>query len=213
MDDRQRRAEEQLAYRCLEQIAKGGKAAQKAVEKLYDCYALRFRKYLIYKFKCSLEASEDIVQDTFVKLVHLLDRDFAAPDHPRAWLYTILRNCAIDYIRKQHLQEVPVSELTASMDEDDDRDLSDKVPGHVATEDFWECVQRAFRAFREKHPEAGEALQLTVLESWTIRELASYLERNEGATREFLSQWRRRLRTFLEQFCHEYMETGDDRGR
>lgn len=193
---------------CLVRLTGGGKPAQQALTTLYDRYARRFHGYLRGR-GFSHEESEEIVQDTFMRLARLAGRDFTVPDAPGAWLYTLLNHSAVDHLRKQRPEEIRATDLLGADEDDDLAQPGDRVAGHIAPEAFWDCALRALTAFRQRHPEPGEALILVILEGWDLRQLARYLGKRDGATREYVSHWRRRLREFLEQFCQEHLVGGD----
>ena len=67
-----------------------------------------------------------------------------------------------------------------------------------------ECVKIAKIAFEKDHPERAKAIELSAIEGWTIKELAVFLDRSEGATREYLSQCRKFLKPYTEP-CREYL--------
>lgn len=187
---------------CLERIRQGGKPAQTAVTVLYERYARVFYGYLRHhRLRFSHPESEDILQETFVRLVRLMGRAFAVPDWPRPWLYRILVHCAIDYHRQR-----PAEPRTTELEDPCDGDasappLAERTPGPLLPEATWAGVQAALLAFQTDYPEPGAALELTILEGWGIRELAQFLDKPEGATREYLSYWRKHLRDYLQRFC------------
>ena len=55
------------------------------------------RGLVLYARQCSGAAAEDVVQDAFLKLL----REMPFPDSPKAWLYRVVRNAAIDRQRKE----------------------------------------------------------------------------------------------------------------
>ena len=67
-----------------------------------------------------------------------------------------------------------------------------------------DCYKIAHIEFEQEHPERAKAIELSALEGWTIKELAVFLGRSEGATREYLSQCRKFLRKYTEP-CKEYL--------
>jgi DNA-directed RNA polymerase specialized sigma24 family protein len=68
-----------------------------------------------------------------------------------------------------------------------------------------DCVRRAFQDFATAHPERAQALGLVAFEGWTAHELATYLGRTYGATREYVSQCRTHLRPYLVRRCGDYV--------
>lgn len=186
---------------CLERIVQGGRAAYKAITILYERYARRFYSYLGHRYRFSHQEREDILQNTFLRLARLSGQAFAVPDLPQPWLFRILHHCAIDYLAQQPREHIG-SDLEQLRDDDSvaaPREASLADP--LLAETTWAGVDAALRAFQADHLEPGTALELTILEGWGIRELAVFLNKPEGATREYLSYWRKRWRDYLQRFC------------
>lgn len=198
-------------HTCLERIGQGGKPAQVALTVLYERYARVFYGYLRHhQFGFSHAESEDILQDTFIRLARLRGRAFVVPDWPRPWLYRILVHCAIDSYRRR-----PAESRTTDLEDPLDGETPppprvERTPGRLLPEATWVGVHAALRAFQTDYPEPGAALELTILEGWGIRELASFLDKPEGATREYLSYWRKRLRDYLQRFCPDCFAADGD---
>jgi RNA polymerase sigma-70 factor (ECF subfamily) len=56
------------------------------------------RGLILYARQWADREAEDVVQDAFLKLLQATDT--APPDNPKAWLYRVVRNAAIDRKRK-----------------------------------------------------------------------------------------------------------------
>ena len=72
----------------------------RALEDLHDRYAKRLYAD-VYRIVRNSNATEDIVQETFLRLwnrAELLNEDFASIE---PWLITVARNCCMDYCRDQ----------------------------------------------------------------------------------------------------------------
>ncbi|MFH0974309.1 MAG: RNA polymerase sigma factor [Spirochaetota bacterium] len=72
----------------------------KKISELYDKFSRELMIY-IYSFIRSQESSEDILHDTFIRLLSHAKDDSIVDSNLRAMLYTIARNLCIDYIRKK----------------------------------------------------------------------------------------------------------------
>ncbi|MBQ8057561.1 MAG: sigma-70 family RNA polymerase sigma factor [Ruminococcus sp.] len=79
---------------CFDKIRKNNK----------DAFTLLYNEYkipvytVIYRIVNSKEVAEDITQEVFVKLFVSPPDSFIKK--PRAWIFTVARNSAIDYLRK-----------------------------------------------------------------------------------------------------------------
>jgi RNA polymerase sigma factor (sigma-70 family) len=82
-----------------------------AFKKIYDAYSksLYGHAYLILKDK---EAAEEVVQESFIKIWKNLTQYSSVRGTIFTWMFQILRNTAIDYIRKNKKHTEKKSEIT-----------------------------------------------------------------------------------------------------
>jgi RNA polymerase sigma factor (sigma-70 family) len=73
----------------------------KKISELYDAHAKELMIY-IYSFVRSQETSEDILHDTFIRLLKHAKTDSIIDNNLRAMLYKIARNICIDHLRKKN---------------------------------------------------------------------------------------------------------------
>ena len=180
---------------CFEQIKQGGHARRAGVAQLYKKYAPMMRNYF-YKHRLSVDEAEDIVQETFVNVVRSCDK-FRGDCEIKMWLWTVARNCMLTYFRRNK------NDIETEYDDSVIEDLkSNSVQSDFAS--LEDCVQNAFEKFSESHTERAEVLRLATIEGWSMKELATFLSRTVGATREYVSQCRKYFRPFLE-LCRDYI--------
>ncbi|MBL0086749.1 MAG: RNA polymerase sigma factor [Ideonella sp.] len=175
----------------LKEIAAGGAASERAVTGLFMAYRGALLGWL-KRHQVNPNDADDIVQLAFMKLVH------AAGQHRgdgsvRAWLYTIVRNCWMDELRKTkpetHLDDDGWEWISATI----------SAPAHRAVQDSTDdCVADGFQRYSQDHPDRAEVVRRQVLDKWTVRDIAQYLQRTEAATFEYLSQCRKKLRPYIE---------------
>lgn len=94
----------------------------------YTRYYRELLGFLTIKLRCPHEAA-DMVQETFARLVAL--DDVSAIRQPRAFLYRIARNLAVDSVRKRSMQARHFIDLT----EVDEAPSDDPMPDHLIEED------------------------------------------------------------------------------
>lgn len=181
---------------CLAQLRRGGNARAQAISHLYRTYAPRFRGYFM-KHRLAPEHADEIVQDVFVSLVRHCD-DFRGDTRFDAWMWAVARNALMDHFRRQR----PEDEL-------DDAILDTLVdpasqPEAQASHGLDDCVQKAYSRFAQAHADRAEILAKVAFEDWSIEDAATALKRTPGATREYLSQCRKKLKVFLEP-CLEFL--------
>ncbi len=183
----------------LRLIAMGGKVAEQGMEQLFKLYASRIKAFF-RRHRMSDEEAADLLQETFIKVYRSADK-FQGNAKVSTWIWTIARNCMLDYLRakKPHeslddlLEEGDSVEALVAQQENTDQ-------GHIQ-----DCVQRGFFAFAKSFPERAHAMRLAAFEGWDMEELAQFLSRTPAATREYISQCRKKLSPFLEH-CRDWLE-------
>lgn len=181
---------------CLDHIRRGGKARADGIAQLYRSYARRFLAYLL-KHRVPRQNAEELVQDTFVNIVRHCE-SFRGETRIDAWMWSILRNGLIDYVRKQRPEDaLDEDELEAAAGGTEDAP-------EIDAENRDDCVRKAYAEFAQVHKDRAQVLALVTFESWSIDDVAAMLKRTPGATREYLSQCRKKLKVFLEP-CREYL--------
>ena len=184
---------------CLDNIRRGGKLRVDAISALYRAHARRFLGYLM-KHRVPREHAEELVQDAFVNIVRHCEA-FRGDTRFDAWMWAIVRNALIDYFRRRRPEELV-----------DDADLETLVNAAAAadvstdaSEELGDCVRKAYASFAAAQPDRAEILSRLVFEEWSIQDIAAVLKRTPGATREYLSQCRKKLSVFLAP-CREFLE-------
>lgn len=147
-------------------------------------------------------AAEDVVQDALVRAWQRC-RDFRGEGSPLAWVRQIVRHAVLDRLRR-HRPEVPLH--------DDDGNLAPEAeaavlraaqeqPATVDRELHERQVELVFRrcfdAFAAAHPEHATALRWVVEDGLDNAALEQLLGRSPGATREFISQCRKKARPYF----------------
>jgi len=84
-------------------------AAFETIVSEYESALLRYAMRIIRNY----DASQDIVQNTFIKLFKNWEDEMQPSSQMSSWLYRVTHNCAVDYIRKEskrHLVHIQHSE-------------------------------------------------------------------------------------------------------
>lgn len=95
---------------CLTLLQLGDKGA---FIKLYEEYKKPVFT-VIYRIIAEREAAEDITQEFFIKLYENPPR--SGIHNPRAWLFSIARNMAIDYLRRRKKNEALSADISVEND-------------------------------------------------------------------------------------------------
>lgn len=185
----------------LNLIRQGGKMLELGMTQLYRKYATHFRKFYLYQGLNEADADE-IVQETFIKIVRNCDT-FKGDSPLVGWLWSIARNCMNDHFRRTKAR--PTDNLddegwSVLEQESEDMRTFDPPPAKETLED---CVQDGFREFAKKFSERAHVLSL-LMEGFDTAHIAAVIQRNPGATREYISQCRKKVEDFLLP-CKEYL--------
>jgi RNA polymerase sigma-70 factor (ECF subfamily) len=159
---------------------------------------------LAYQYTKNLEDSEDIVQDTFIKAYHSLEKfKIGADTNFSAWLYRIGINCSIDHLRKNKKQKDNI------MPTDDINGLSG--PTDATNPDNTQHK----REIREKLEQVLDTLtkrqrMIFILKHYqelSIKEIAEYMECSEGSVKKQLfravSVMKKHFKCFLPENRYE----------
>ena len=154
---------------------------------LYQRHAPGLFAY-VYHQTASREDAEDIVLDVFLTV--LQQRNFVTFDEQKqaAWLWTITRHKVADRYRKTaRRQHVPIDQFVETLYEDDEISPEHR---HLRHEEYTQL----HRAIKALPAEQQEVLQLRFGFGLRCAEIASVLNKSEGAVRMLLSRTVRALR-------------------
>ena len=189
------------AQRSFTLIRQGGKLRDQGVTLLYRKYAAHFRKFFLYQ-GLNMADAEDIVQETFFNIVRHCNT-YNGDSPLEAWLWRVARNCMNDHFRRTKARP------TETLDDDGWDKLAqvseamrtfDSPPANTTLE---ECVEMGFAEFAKNFSERAHVLSL-VMEGFDTAYIAATIQRTHGATREFISQSRKRIEEFLVP-CRDYL--------
>jgi len=201
---RQPGAEDDLeaTTQLLQRLALGGEARRQAVAALYHSFAPRFRRYFRAQRLGDADA-EDLVQDVFVKVVRACG-EFRGEARADTWLWAIARNSLISRLRGR-LPDVPLEDLDLDQLCAANPALQAAAPDAAPPGGVDDCVQQGIVRFGADFPDRARAITFLVIEEWSVEDIAHALGRTPGATREFLSQCRKKLQPYIEH-CIELLE-------
>ncbi len=148
MDSKERNKED---LKLIKEVLSGD---DRAYGKLRDKYYRPIR-IAVKKMVHDDDDAEDLVQETFIKVYHALDR-FKDGYTFSSWIYRIASNTCIDFLRKKRFQFVSISRPINSGSEDEVYlDLEDKDP----TIDFQMLSEERKTALYEAITELPEKYQ------------------------------------------------------
>jgi len=181
----------------------GGAAIEGALRQLDRTYfRVLFRESL--RGLNDHESARDLVQDTFIK-VWLRCATFQGDSELLPWIKSILRNALLDRLRK------PANEIALEAVEDQPgetqlriAELSEEsIPqpdSQAARAQLDACFQRCWQKFEAASPSHALVMAWIVEDGLSHDQIGELLGRTPGATREFISQCRKRARLHLAEW-------------
>ena len=120
-----------------------------------------------------------------------------------AWQEHLARNCMNDYFRriKARPTETLDDEGWGALEQESEALRTFDLPS--SGESLEDCVGRGFAEFAKNFSERAHVLSL-VMEGFDTAHIAATIQRTPGATREFISQSRKRIEEFLLP-CKDYL--------
>lgn len=143
----------------------------------------------------NVHTAEELAEDTFVKLFIKKPKDKGGSSF-RTWLYTIGRNTAIDYIRKNHTGGTVPLDVLPEMTADEEQ-----LEAAYIKEERRRTVRKAMKKL---NPDYYRALWLIYFEDFDMKAAAKILGRTVHATQTLVYRARLALREELEKEGFEY---------
>jgi RNA polymerase sigma factor (sigma-70 family) len=180
----------------MPQIIAGGEDREYAVRVFYERYASAMMRFYIYR-GLNADEAQDVFQNTLIKVIRNAAQ-YHDSGQENAWFWQISRNVLTDYQRQKYRnQQIEVAvdnleELPVAAPESDSADQS--VDG---------CVEMGLSRFKEQEPDRVYALSLQ-MNGLNIKEISERIGRTVAATKEYLSQCRKKAQPFVAH-CFELL--------
>ena len=184
----------------------GGQAVERALRAMHRDYAGALMREAWHALHDEAEA-QDLLQDTLLKAWRRC-AGFRGQSELFPWLKQILRNAAIDRLRSRR-PESPIDDEpgfeAAFADHRGDLDAQPERQALEAEADrvFRACAER----FALEQPQAAAVIRWVAEDGLTPAQVAELLQRSPGATREYISQCRKKARRY---FAEWYRLVADD---
>jgi RNA polymerase sigma-70 factor (ECF subfamily) len=145
--------------------------------------------YLYRLTRGQRQLAEDLVQDTFVRI---LQQDSFQPGRPfKPWMYAIATHLAYDHLRKI------AARPTTSLEDPAQLEIHDAGPGPEEQAEAATNSQAVVRAVHQLAPEYQETVMLRFYGGLCLQEIAEALGIPLGTVKSRLSVGTHRLRTLL----------------
>jgi RNA polymerase sigma-70 factor (ECF subfamily) len=181
----------------------GGTAIEQALRTLDQDFFAALHARALRAVRNS-DAARDLVQDTFIKVWQRC-ATFHGGSELFPWIDAILRHGVVDLLRRR-AKEVPFDEsdamtgaVAARIIELSQHDI--RTPDDLARRDqLAECFRRCWARFEQSAPTHAVVISWIADDGLSNDEIGALLERSPGATREFISQCRKRARVYLAEW-------------
>jgi RNA polymerase sigma-70 factor (ECF subfamily) len=150
----------------------------------------------------SWQVAQDVVQDGMIK-VWMRCATFRGDAQPLTWVKRIVRNTLLDHL-EQNRPDDPLVDDEGELTPEAERAITELSRAAVATPEaslresqVAQVYKACFAQFARDCPAHAQVLRWVVDEGMSNAELEVLLERTPGATREFISQARKKARIYL----------------
>lgn len=181
----------------------GGVAIERALRTLDRSFFAPLYAYGLRSLR-DPELARDAVQETFIKVWRRC-ATFHGDSELLPWMQAILRRTILDRLRRPE-HEVPLddgyemsAEVTLRLRELSLAEVSLPEDDARRTQ-LAECFERCWSRFEQAAPAHAAVIAWIVEDGLDTGEIATLLERTPGATREFISQCRKRARLHLAEW-------------
>ncbi|MEP6620050.1 MAG: sigma-70 family RNA polymerase sigma factor [bacterium] len=156
---------------------------------------------LVFRMVRDRELSEDLTQDTFVKVLSHLER-YRTDFKFSSWLFKIANNVAIDHLRKRQLDTVSLEGSPHAGDSDaveasrfDVGDGAENALQEMEAKELGSAIEQAIGSLR---PEYRQCILLRHVEGRSYEEIATTLDLPLGTVKTYIHRARHELRRALE---------------
>ncbi len=178
--------------------------AQEGREAAYRELVRRYERpvfSLIFRMVRDREVSEDLAQDTFIKVLNHIDK-YRPEFKLSSWLFKIANNVAIDHLRKRQLETVSIdgspNALSAAEVEATSFDVVARQESALDEMEARELGSAIERAIQQLRPEYRACIMLRHVEGRSYEEIAATLDLPLGTVKTYIHRARHQLRDALE---------------
>ena len=148
----------------------------------------------INRIVCNISVAEELTEDTFVKIA-VKKPKYKEKNSFKSWLYTIGRNIAIDYIKKNHrMSNKPI---------DDYKNLSDQNDIEINYLKDEEKIE-VHKALSNLKTEYSQVIYLTYFEGLSNADVAAVMHKSKRQIENLLYNAKKALKSKLENGGFQY---------
>ena len=164
---------------ALQEVKRGNKSAFQLIVSRH----MKSAYYIALGFVHNQQDALDLSQDAFVKAFRKMKGfDLKRPFFP--WFYKIMKNLCLDYLKKNRLNEVPLSDVHVAQKNKNDQELVEIV---------WKGIGQL--SFEQK-----EVIILRYFRQYSYKEIAEITRRPIGTVMSSLYYAKNKLKEIMEKF-------------
>ncbi|MDO5521711.1 MAG: sigma-70 family RNA polymerase sigma factor [bacterium] len=165
----------------------------------FEQLVIKYKDHVIYfvrRYVNDIHIAEDVAQDAFVD-VYLYKERYDFSSSFKTYLFTIARNKAVDYVRRnaKHMNQMVLEDMEVS---DDEKTLEEK----VITDEMQKMLHENIRKLK---PEIQVLINLTYFEQMSGKEVAKILGMTEGQVKVKLHRARKQLAEILGKDAYQML--------
>jgi RNA polymerase sigma-70 factor (ECF subfamily) len=147
--------------------------------------------------KLNDEDANDVIQETFIKVFEKIDT-LKEDGKFESWLWQILRNNMNEFYRKSNRKNDVMFSVASEDLENLTGDEDVKVSHGQKYNDQQSCIEEKFKLFKEEMPDRYYVINLQK-DGVSIEDISIRIGRSYAATKEFLSQSKKKLIPYFEE--------------
>lgn len=162
------------------------------ISHLYDELAQKYLGHL-YKRGVSNADAEDIIQNVFLKIADK-PKVIAKANQIRPYLWRMFFNTFNEYLR---VKQSTIKEYSL------ENDQLEEILGTYTSNDLLleDCMGEAISVLRKRSYDDALIIELSVLNGWSHKDVAVFMDKTYGAAREYLSKARKKLQELIIKYC------------
>ncbi len=202
---------------------------KRCVSELYGCFAPQFHARLIKTGMNEPDERTTVINDAFIDLLHYVNNQIkknkpVSITHPKAWFHRVLENRRGRYWKKKkdrRKREEPIDGSEYPVDNDGIKiGLADVLACIIETgggdesypaggscgepaqvTEFRMSFGKVYTQYAARYPLCALAWEQRIVERVSFKELAVILGKKDGATRQFVSDCRKKLVALWKRYC------------
>ena len=182
-----------LLAKGLELVQQGGKTGERGAAHLFDLLWPKFVRDF-QKWGQQIGVAEEIASDAMLKVLRGV-QGLRDPIAFEKWANTVARNTFLSHIRDTQQE----ADHETTLDDDGwDYVINSAIDPSQSDPTTMICLNGQMEKFFRDHPVRAQVIERCALDAWSLEDTSQALGRSMTATKEYLSQCRKRLMQYLQ---------------